>query len=318
MQPGSPTDSMFLPAPNSTVAGDVDGLLAFVNYLSVFFFLLIVIGMIVFVWQYRRRPGGPKVKQISHNTAMEIAWSVIPTILVIFIFLWGVQGFMHMQVAPRGAKEYYVHAKKWQWEFEDTEGNKSLNELVIPVDTPVKLIMTSEDVIHSFYVPNFRTKMDVVPGRYTTEWFQATAVSENNVFCTEYCGTGHSAMLAKIRVLSADDYARWVEENAKGPQIPDDQLATVGAELYKSKNCVACHSVDGARIVGPTFKGLFGRKEDLEGGTSVDVDETYIRESINEPLAKVVKGYPPAMPAFKGLLKERQIDALVAYIKTLK
>lgn len=318
MQPGSPTESMFLPAANSTVAGHVDGLLGFVTYLSLFFFFLIVIGMIVFVWQYRRRPGAPKVMQISHNTYLEIAWSVIPTILVIFIFLWGVEGFMAMQIAPKDAKEYYVHAKKWQWEFEDAEGNKFLNELVIPVDTPVKLIMTAEDVIHSFYVPNFRTKMDVVPGRYTTEWFQATTPGENHVFCTEYCGTGHSAMLAKVKVLSAEDYARWQEENANGPQIPDDKLAEVGAELYKSKNCVACHSLDGSRVVGPTFKGLFGKQEDIEGGTQVAVNEDYLRESINEPLAKVVKSYPPAMPAYKGLLKDRQIDALVAYIKTLK
>lgn len=318
MQPGSAAETFLLPAQNSTVASSVDDLYMFIYYLSIVFFVIVIGGMFYFVAQYRRRPGGPKVKQISHNTALEIAWSVIPTILVIFIFLWGVRGFLDMSLAPKGATEIYVHASKWQWEFEDLDGNKSLSELVVPVNKPIKLIMSSNDVLHSFFVPNFRVKSDVVPGRYTTIWFEANKPGINQVFCTEYCGTGHSAMLATVKVLSEEDYMKWKKESDEGPTWGDEELAEKGAGLYKTKTCVACHSLDGSRLVGPSFKGLYGRTEEIEGGPSVEVDENYIRESINEPMAKIVKGYPGAMPTFKGLLKPREMDALVAYLKTVK
>lgn len=318
MQSGSPWLEFNLPPQNSTVAGDVDGLYMFVYYLSIFFFVLIVGGMALFMWQYRRRPNGPKVQQISHNTYLEVAWSVIPTILVIFIFLWGVKGFMDMAVAPKGAQEIYVSAKKWSWSFQLTVDGQSFNttnEIGVMKDTPVKLIMSSQDVIHSFYVPNFRIKQDVVPGRYSTLWFQATQSGENHIFCTEYCGKDHSIMQAKVIVFdNAEEYQKWVAK-----WKPSDEVsATYGEKLYKQNACMGCHSVDGSKVVGPTFKGIWGREEAIVGGTKVTVDESYVRESILEPNAKVVEGYPPAMPSYKGQLKDNQILSLIEYMKTLK
>lgn len=314
MQPEVARPFFMLPSADSTLSADVDGLFLFVTYLSIFFFTIIVAGMAWFVFQYRDRPGRPKVKQVSHSTVLEVTWSVIPTILVIFIFIWGVKGFMDMAVAPRGAVEVQVTGKKWQWEFDSPDFGKSLNELVVEVDKPVKLILSAEDVLHSFYVPDFRVKMDAVPGRYTTLWFQATKVGEHQVFCTEYCGTGHSAMLAKVVVLSAEDYAKRKAESQSTGEIS----AASGEKLYSSKNCKACHSIDGARVVGPSFKALWDKDESLADGSTVKVDENYLRESILDPNAKIVATYPPAMPPYKGLLKDHEIGSLIAYIKSLQ
>jgi len=270
--------------------------------------------MVYFVVVYRRRPGGPKIRQISHNTPLEVTWSVIPLILVAVIFLWGFRGFMDMHIAPRNAMEVHVTGKKWLWAFEHTSGRKESAELHVPVNTPVRLIMSSDDVIHSFFVPNFRIKQDVVPGRYTTLWFQATQLGEHHVFCTEYCGKDHSVMAAKVVVMTPEEFKTWSDKD------PDEgmPLAELGAKMYQKNACVSCHSIDGSAVIGPTFKGLFGRSEQLTGGGTVVVDEQYLRESILEPQAKIVQGYQPVMPTYKGTLTERQLNGVIEYIKTIK
>ena len=311
--------SLFFPAQASTLAPDVDRLFYFILTLCTIFFVLIICAGIYFVVKYRHRPGGPEAVPISHNTALEVAWSVGPLFLLFIIFAWGYRGYLNAAVAPRDAMEIQVRGKKWLWEFEYPDGINSPGEIVVPVNKPVKLIMQGQDVLHSFYVPAFRLKQDVIPNRYTTMWFTATQTGTFDVFCAEYCGDNHSGMLAKLRVMTEEGYQKWVEENGapKGPPSAEE-----GKKLFAKNACAACHQVvaSGPSQPCPNLWNAFGRKEKLMDGSEVAVDENYIRESILRPQAKVVQGYGPtsAMPAFEGSLKDRQIDALIMYIKTLK
>ena len=192
-----------------------------------------------------------------------------------------------------------------------------MNDLVVPVGKPVKLLMSSQDVIHSFFVPDFRVKMDVLPNRYTITWFEAINTGEYDIYCTEYCGKGHSEMLGKVKVLSEEEYAQWL--TASMVDIPEGMsLEEAGEKLYTSKACATCHSIDGTPGVAPSFLGKYGSQEKLVDGTEVLVDENYVRESILNPQSKVVLGYQPVMPTYQGVLTDRQIDALIAYMKTLK
>ncbi len=308
--------SLFLPPPQSTVAGDIDALFNFIYYSSAILLALVTAAMVLFVIRYRRRGAHTTTSGISHNTALEITWTLIPTIVVFIIFAWGFKGFIRLHVTPANAMEVKVTGQKWFWSFDYPDGASSVNELLVPAGKPVKLLMSSKDVIHSFYVPDFRIKMDVLPNRYTIAWFEALDTGSFNLFCTEYCGTKHSEMIGKVRVVTDQVYAEWQETQA-GPG-KGESLADYGARLFSQKACITCHSVDGKAGTGPTFKGVFAHTVELEGGTSVQVDENYIRESILEPKAKVVKGFQPVMPTYQGLLKDKQIDAIVEYIKTLK
>jgi cytochrome c oxidase subunit 2 len=306
-------DSLLLPPEGSTFAQNVDALYYFIHYLSLIAYVGIVGAILFFVFRYRRghREGaGP-----THNLPLELTWSVIPLILLLAMFLWGFRGYMDMSLPPKGATEIHLTAKQWLWTFEYPDGFSQIGELHVPVDKPVNLIMTSEDVIHSFFVPTFRQKMDVVPGRYTSYWFQPTLVGEHQVFCTEYCGDGHSDMLAKVIVHTAEDYEVWKkkaqEEDTTTP------LPELGAKLYQSKACFTCHSTDGSVKVGPSFKGIYGHPAELSDGSTVVVNDDYIRESVLNPTAKIVKGFAPAMPSFQGQLREREIAALIAFIKSL-
>jgi cytochrome c oxidase subunit 2 len=221
-----------------------------------------------------------------------------------------------MQIVPKDALEIKVTGQKWFWQFEYPNGAKSTNELYVPVGKPVQLMMSSQDVIHSFYVPNFRVKMDVLPNRYSITWFEATKEGEFDLFCAEYCGTSHSRMLGKVFVQSEAQYANWLEENnLAGEGL---SLLEYGEKLYKSKACFTCHSIDGNPLTGPTFKNAFGKKERMQSGRTMTVDENYIRESILKPQANVVEGFQPVMPTYSGILNEREVDALVTYIKSLK
>lgn len=307
-------DSFLFPPQASTYAKDVDALYYFVHYLSIFFWVLIVSTLLYFAWRYRK--GHKEGVGPSHSLPLELTWSVIPLILVVSIFLWGFKSFMVLSTSPAGAEEIHVTAKKWLWSFEYPNGQQAIGELHVEVNKPYKLIMTADDVIHSFYVPSFRNKMDVLPGRYTTFWFEATEVGEHQVFCTEYCGDGHSDMLAKIVVHTPEDYAKWVQEN----QVEDTTtpLPELGEKLYTSKACWTCHSNDGTTKVGPTFKGIFGKQETMADGSVVTVDEDYLRESMLQPNARVVQGFQPVMPTYQGQLTEREISGLIEYIKTLQ
>jgi cytochrome c oxidase subunit II len=310
------TATGILPPPSSTLAPEVDALFNFVLIASIIFFLIVVVGMIIFVSRYRRREGRLVGEGPSHNRWLEIVWALIPLVLVFIVFLWGFRVYMKMNIVPGNALEIKVTAQKWFWSFDYPGGATSLNDLVVPVDRPIKLVMSSTDVIHSFFVPNFRMKMDVLPNRYTVTWFEATQTGNYNLFCTEYCGTGHSEMIGKVNVVSQREYDEWLETSASAGE--DMSLTDFGAQLYQSKACITCHSIDGRPQVGPSFKGRYGTQVQLQNGEAVLADANYMRESILNPQAKIAAGYQPVMPTYQGLLKDREIDALIEYIKSLQ
>jgi len=310
------TGSLFLPPGHSTFSGEVDSLFNFILYASAVFLAIVVFGIIFFVLRYRRRPKEGVVTGPTNSTALEIIWSVIPTILVIIVFFWGFRLYLKMSIPPKDALEIKVTGQKWFWTFDYPNGANTLNELVVPVGKPVKLLMSSRDVIHGFYIPDFRIKMDVVPNRYTITWFEAVQTGVFNIFCTQYCGKGHSEMIAKVKVLGEREYNDWLISETKAGE--GMSLEDFGAKLYVSRACVTCHSVDGTANVGPSLKMIFGHQVKLADGASVSADENYIRESILNPQARIVAGYQPVMPTFQGILNDRELDALIAYIKSLK
>ncbi len=310
--------SPFLPAANSTVSSSVDNLYGFIFWLSVVLFVLVIGPGFYFAWHYRVKQGEvPKpTPRITHHLGLELTWSIIPLILCLVIAVWGFWDFMILGVAPADADEVYVTGYKWGWRFEHKNGFKELNELHVPLGKTIKLIMTSEDVIHSFFIPDFRVKHDLPPGRYTSIWFTPTDTvkSVHQVFCTEYCGDGHSGMLAKVYVWPQNEIDKFITDGPEGFDIS----AKSGKEVYEKKNCLTCHSVDGSKMAGPSFKGIWGGPQPLVGGTTVTVDENYVRESILNPQAKVAEGYAPVMPPYQGLVNEKEIKAIIEYLKTLK
>lgn len=311
----TPQGSFWMPPEASTFAGDVDALFDFIYWLNVFFFVAITGAIIYFAIKYRRKNDDQlATSQVGHNTLIEAAWTFIPLLIVIAIFVWGFRVFLNQSVAPDGAYEVKVTAKAYLWQYTYPSGAVT-GELFVPEDTPVKLVMSSEDLLHSFYVPDFRVKSDVVPGRYTTVWFEAHEPGEHVVFCTEYCGAGHSGMMSKVVVLPRQEFEERLQKDFIDGDVPP---AEMGAKLYATAGCSACHSTNGTRLVGPSWKGLYGSDRKFADGTSAKADENYIRESILQPMNKVVESYPPSMPSYQGQLKDVQIDALIAYIKTLK
>jgi len=286
----------------------------FLIWLSLFFFLLIAGLAIYSAIRWRHKPGDV-TPHISHNTTLEVTWTIIPLFLVIMIFFWGFKGYLAASVPPGDATEIQITAQKWNWTFEYPDGNRAINELHIPLGKPVKFIMSSQDVIHDFFVPDMRVKHDILPNRYTEVWFTPTVPGKHHVECAEYCGKGHSDMAATIYVDTPKDYDKWLETGGVDPNMP---LPQMGALLYQTKGCATCHSIDGTRGTGPSWRGVYGSSQPLSDGTSVMADDNYIRESILVPGAKVVKGYDNVMPVFQGLLRDREVNALIAYIKTLK
>ena len=308
--------TIFMPPANSTIAGEVDALFYFIYYTALVMFAIVIAGTAFFILKYRHKGKKSLTSGIDHNFKLEVFWTVIPTILVFIVFAWGFKTYLKMNVAPRNALEIKATGQKWFWSFDYPNGANSVNELIVPVNKPVMLLLSSRDVIHSFFVPDFRVKMDALPNRYTTLWFKADQPGEHHLFCTEYCGTGHSAMLGKVKVVSEEEYNSWLSESAN---IPGGMTQVeYGADLYQKRACATCHSIDGRAGVAPSFKGRFGTVETLSNGESVTVDENYLRESILSPRAKVVAGYQPVMPTFQGILNDQQIDALIAYIKSLQ
>ncbi len=320
----------------STFAAGVDNLNDFIFWMSVFWTIAIPAAIVYFIMKYHRSVKGRRTEQIEHNQAFEITWTSITFVLMIIVFAWGWVEYEKMTTEPRGAMEVNVLGRQWLWNFQYTNGRTVMGDLVVPINKPVKLIMTSEDVLHSFYVPNFRVKQDVVPGTYTRIFFTATQLGAHKIYCTEFCGTSHSDMLGRVIVVKEDEFEQWLK-TGKIPatantalQYGDPQQLAVaasavqkapadhGKELIASKGCVTCHSVDGTPKVGPTFKGSFGSHVELADGSKALVDEAYLRESIENSNVKVVKGYAPSMPLYKGTLTDQEVGALVAYIKTLK
>lgn len=315
----------------STIASSVDNLHEFLWWLSLVSLTGTMIAVFYFVSKFHHTKKGRKTEMIRENHKLETLWTVIPLILMLAVFAWGFYDYRKMRDVPANAIEINVVGKQWLWNFEYSNGRKTLGELVLPKGQPVKLIMTSEDVLHGVFLPNMRIKQDVVPGLYSYLSFTPTLAGEHPVYCTEFCGAGHSDMLAKAYVVEPVEYQKWLvtgelsglkkEPSAagSGANAPVASLADQGKEYSNNKGCVACHSADGAQRVGPTWKGLFGTEVEHVDGSKATADENYLRESILKPNAHVVKGFAPGqMPAYEGVLKEDEINAIIAYIKSLK
>ena len=304
----------WLPPQASTAARQTDLVFYFIFGVTIFFFILIVGLMVLFAIRYRRRTAGERAPgQVTHNTALELTWSAIPLVLVVIMFYMGFRGFMDIMNPPRGALDIRVLGQKWFWTFTYPNGHFD-TELHVPVDTPVRLTLESNDVIHCFFVPAFRIKRDAVPGRYNKVWFQATKAGEYLGLCAEYCGTSHSDMRARVVVEEPGMYEKWLEEVSD--LFRTRSPAEVG-KLLVTRRCGGCHSVDGSANIGPTLKGIYEHEVTMADGTTVVADDNYIRESILEPRARLVRGYDPVMPTFKGQLKDKEITAIIDYIKEI-
>jgi cytochrome c oxidase subunit 2 len=307
--------SFWLPPARSDFAPGVDDLFYLILGVSAFFFALIVTLMVWFVIRYRVRPEGIAQPSPNHNTPLEVLWTVIPVLIVMVIFYQGFTIYLDMRVAPRNAYDIRVRAQKWKWLFQYANGATDEN-LHVPVDQPVRLTMSSQDVIHSLFIPDFRLKQDVVPGRYNTAWFRAVAPGTYNLLCAEYCGTGHSDMLAKVIVHPPGEFEAWLQQ--AGNFLKGKTPAQAGRLLYEMRGCKECHSLDGTAGKGPSFRGIYGETHRFTDGTSARVDDNYIRESILEPQAKIREGFQGIMPTFKGIVSDEEITAIIEFIKTLK
>ncbi len=295
----------------------VENVFLYIAAISVFLLVLITFLMIYFVVRYRRNKN-PKPEDIEGSLWLEITWTIVPTILVLTMFYYGYTGFSTLRKVPEGAMKVKVTARQWSWLFEYENGVKT-DELKVPVGRPINLLLTSQDVIHSFYIPAFKIKQDAVPGMVNHLWFKPIEVGTYDVLCAEYCGLQHSYMLTKVTVVPEEEFNQWYQKGI------EERAAKIipprGIQLFREKGCHACHSVDGTPLIGPTVKGLFGKTVTvLTDGRerTVVADETYLKKSLLEPNADLVKGFPPIMPSQKGLMTDEELEGIITYIKELK
>jgi cytochrome c oxidase subunit 2 len=295
----------------STFAERVDGLGAFLLGVLVVMSGLIALLVIVFAVKYRRRtPNEVPTTKVEGVLGLELFWTITPFAIMLFMFFWGLRLYLDWAQPPEDAREVFVVGRQWMWHLQHTGGQREINRLHVPVGKPVKLTMTSQDVIHSFFVPDFRVHMDVLPGRYTTAWFQATRTGRFNLFCSQYCGTDHSVMIGEVIVLEEKEFAQWLEASAS------DSMADKGRKLFLKLQCVTCHTGE-ANNRAPSLEEIKGTFATLQDGSKVKVDRQYLRESILYPDAKIVFGYQPIMPSFRGLVDEVEINQLIAFIESL-
>jgi cytochrome c oxidase subunit II len=306
--------TFWMPPQASTIAAEVDWLFYAITALSIFCFVGITIAVVWFTIRYRARDGRRAERSASHNDAMEITWTVIPSIIVVIVFVLGWQGYMKMAAVPQQAEEIRVTASTWNWEFNYPEVGYTDSRLHVPVNRPVRLIMRSEDVLHSLFVPAFRVKMDVLPHRYTRMWFEATEPGNYRLYCTEYCGDQHSHMVAEVVVHPPGGYERYLEEAKQ--RMMDLPPVELGELLYVQRGCRECHSIDGTSGQGPTLAGIWDQEQQYRDGTHL-VDDDHIRLALLDPQARVRTGYNPVMPTFRGRLSEREIEAIIEFIKSL-
>ena len=328
---GAPAN-FWLPKQASTVAQSVDYTFDVITWICYFFFFAITFFLIFFMIKYRRKGHAVVAKGPTHNTPIEIAWTILPLILVVVIFVVGMRGYLHLREAPEGCYEVQVTAQRWSWTFDHPKyGATQVAELTVPVGKPVRLLMTSNDVLHSVWIPDFRVKMDVVPGRYTSLWFEATAVGDYNLNCAEYCGMDHSKMFAMVHVVPQEDFEPMMVKLAS--EYEDMTIGQLPAYAINRiyNRCQSCHSLDGTSGTGPSFKGLWNRVKSGDVGftsgeklsnllgenTQYGEPENYIRTSLVDPLEHIVKGYLGAMPSFQGQLKDKQITAIIEMFKHL-
>jgi len=301
----------FSPDQASSFASGVDALYGFMWSLTIVIGFALTLLILYFAIKYRRRDEDEIPRPVRASHRLEAVWIVVPFFVTMGIFVWGAGIYYRMYRPPEEAIDVYVVAKQWMWKFQHLDGHREINELHVPVGRKVKLTMTTEDVIHSFFVPAFRVKMDVVPGKYSTIWFEPTKAGRYHLFCAEYCGTSHSGMIGWIDVLEAPEYQAWLSGGAAG-----GSLSASGEQLFQQLACNTCHKADGSGR-GPSLQGAFGKPVQLSNGQRVEVDEAYVRESITNPKAKVVAGYDPIMPTFQGQISEEQLLQLVSYIRSL-
>lgn len=325
----------WMPEPASTVAPDIDAIFYFINNINYLFFVLCTVALVWFAIRYRLR-GRDHVEfkddVPTHNTPLELTWTIVPLLLVAVMFWIGMKGYITLNEAPDDSYPVQVTGQKWSWTFQHPEyGVTEAAELTVPLGRPVRLVMTSSDVLHSLFVPAFRVKQDVVPGRYTALWFEATRPGQYYLYCTEYCGKDHSKMLAVVNVLPEDQFQDRMGKLAREYEDIDDRDLPAYAINRLYNRCASCHSLDGSSGTGPSFKGLWERTQSgrtvftdgstlssmLGQGSEYGIPENYLRESILNPQKHVVQNYTGAMPTFQGQLKERQIDALILMMKNL-
>ncbi len=301
----------FHPDRASTVAEGVDHLHYFLTAITLSFTAIIFLTIFYFAVKYRRRSEDEKPPQIIGSLPLELAWTLIPGLLTVVVFVWSASLYFRNSRPPAASTEVFVIGKQWMWHIQHPEGPREINELHVPVGRPVKLTMISQDVIHDFYIPAFRVKKDVLPRRYSSIWFQATKTGQFHLFCAQYCGALHSKMIGWVYVMTPTDYEQWLSGGVKG-----ESMTTAGARLFAQLGCITCHIPDGTGR-GPVLQGVFGNPVKLQDGRTVIADEAYIRESILLPSAKIVAGYSPIMPTFQGQVGEDQLLQLIAYVKSL-
>lgn len=306
--------SNFMPPQGTEIAAGVDSLYKFLLIVSFISCVLVIGGLIYFAMKYRRRGDNDKTPYISHNTMLEFLWSFIPFVIFMVVFVWGWIIFAQLRNYPENSLEIAVQAQKWNWNFTYKNGKQSAAEFYVPVNEPVKLIMTSSDVLHSFFVPAFRNKQDVVPGRYMPYWFKASKIGKFQVFCAEYCGDDHSGMKAIVHVVTRAEFETWLSATDPYKDVPPIEI---GKKVYTTR-CASCHSLTEQKLLGPGWLGVWGREQTMADGSKVLVDENYVRESIMNPNAKIVAGYPAAMTPFAGQLSEKEVMGVIEFMKSLK
>lgn len=325
------------PPAASTTAHVVDGVWDFINWINYVFLALVTVLMVVFVVKYRHRKGAPyRTEYPHHNTPLELAWTILPTFLVMGLFWVGFKGYLDVVTAPKNAMDIHVTAQKWAWNFTYPNGAQSADQqLYVPANRPVRLVMRSNDVLHSLFIPDFRVKQDVVPGRYTYLWFETKYITGGpdanqpnvmagpgfNLFCTEYCGTGHSNMNRKVYVLPEAEFEEWMVKQGRWlDDISDENLVTQAGPRFYAR-CAQCHTLDGSTSIGPSWKGIYERVRaypNVGPGKKYETPEDYIRTSILNPGDYVVPTYANSMPTFKGQIDDRGIDAIIGYMKQLE
>jgi cytochrome c oxidase subunit II len=300
------------PEQASTIAPRVDNLYFFIVAVTAFFAVLVSVVVIVFAVKYRTDDPLAVGSRIHGSIPLELGWSIIPFLIAVVIFAWASDVFFDIVRPPDQTLEVYATGKRWMWKFQHIDGQNEINELHVPVGRAVKVTFTSEDVLHSMYFPAFRVKADAIPGRYSTVWFTASKVGEFHLFCAEYCGTRHSGMIGRVVVMEPAAYQSWLSGT-----LGTTSLSQRGEQLFNDLACNTCHRNDGSGR-GPALVAKFGRQERLDSGATITVDESYVRESILMPQAKLVLGYKPLMPTFQGLVSEENVQALVEYVKSLQ
>ncbi len=319
------TEYLF-PEQVSTFAQDIDNLFYFIFYASIVLLAIVTFGMIYLAIKYRFKKNDEVrlTSSIDHNSILESSFVIIPLILVSITFVWGIKSYLNMVTVPNDAIEIKITGQSWYWTWDYPDGGPSnvfstAEPLHVPVNTPIKIVLSSTDVLHSFYIPVMRAKMDVLPNRYNVMWFNAEKVGEYPIFCTEYCGTQHSQMSAMVKILPIKVYEKWLTE--AGSEDDDLPLDELGAKLYTKKACITCHTLDGSALVGPSYlqtSQMWGQERVFDDGSSATIDDNYIRNSILEPQSQIVAGYQGVMPTYQGVLNDRELDALIAFLKTLK